>query len=68
MNEPTNRFKQVLEETAFCERHLTSRVNRNPKTNAWPNSCERGGYLWKMGKPEKCSIIIEAKDGSYSIQ
>jgi len=65
MNEP-NIFQKILGETAFCQKHLTSRVNRNPKTNAWPSSCERGGYLRKMGKPEKCSIIIEG-DG-YTIQ
>lgn len=63
----SNRFKQIIDEVAWCKTHLTSRVNRNPKTGTWPNSCERGGYLRKMGKSEICSIIIEAKDGSYVI-
>lgn len=67
MNEQTNRFKQALEETAYCRNHLTAKVSRNPKTGLWPQSCSRGGYLRKMGKYEVCSIIIEAKDGSYTI-
>lgn len=67
MNEQTNKFKQILDETAYCRNHLTSKVSRNPKTGIWPQTCARGGYSIKMGKPEKCSIVIEAKDGSYII-
>lgn len=65
MNEP-NRFQKILGETAFCKTHLTSKVSRNPKTNAWPVTCARGGYLRKIGEEPKCSIIIEG-DG-YTIQ
>ena len=66
MNEP-NRFSRILDEVAYCKNHLTSKVSRNPKTGLWPQTCARGGMLRKLGKPGVCSIIIEAKDGSYVI-
>lgn len=64
--EQPNIFQKILGETAFCKTHLTSRVNRNPRTNAWPKNCQRGGSLIKLGKESHCSIIIEG-DG-YTIQ
>ncbi len=62
-----NRFERALNEIAFCSKHLTSKVSRNPKTGEWPKSCAYGGMQRKLGKFTNCSIIIEAKDGSYVI-
>lgn len=59
MNEPTNRFKRIIDEVAWCRTHPTSKVSRNPKTGLWPTTCARGGYLRKIGQPAECSIIIE---------
>jgi hypothetical protein len=57
-----NIFKQIVEETAHCETHLTSKVGRHPVTHKWPNTCARGWVLNKQGIPANCKIIIEGKN------
>ena len=68
MTDLPNRFQRALTETAFCKNHLTSKVSRNPKTGEWPKTCAYGGMQRKLGKFANCSIIIEAREGSYTIQ
>lgn len=65
-----NIFRAIIEESAWCENHKTSRVDRDERdfSQFYPR-CRRGNLLFyhpemkHENEKKDCSIIIEQSEG-----
>ena len=53
----TNKFKDIIEERAYCNSHLKGKVGRMSNGKFFPQ-CQIGWGQKKLGKPTNCEIIV----------